>query len=85
MSSIPSVSLQSLVSNDSEVITNLEHNLENIGFFILKDHGLNLNLVRDAFSLSKDLFNLPYEVKKNIMLKVLMEQEGILLTGSRLL
>ena len=55
MSSIPSVSLQSLVSNDSEVITNLEHNLENIGFFILKDHGLNLNLVRDAFSLSKDL------------------------------
>ena len=64
MSSIPSVSLQSLVSNDSEVITNLEHNLENIGFFILKDHGLNLNLVRDAFSLSKDLFNLPYEVKK---------------------
>ena len=63
MSSIPSVSLQSLVSNDSEVITNLEHNLENIGFFILKDHGLNLNLVRDAFSLSKDL-NLPYEVKK---------------------
>lgn len=64
MSSIPSVSLQSLVSNDSEVITNLENNLENIGFFILKDHGLNLNLVRDAFSLSKDLFNLPYEVKK---------------------
>ena len=64
MSSIPSVSLQSLVLNDSEVITNLENNLENIGFFILKDHGLNLNLVRDAFSLSKDLFNLPYEVKK---------------------
>ena len=64
MSSIPSVSLQSLVLNDSEVITNLENNLENIGFFILKDHGLNLNLVRDAFSLSKDLLNLPYEVKK---------------------
>ena len=64
MSCIPSVSLQSLVSNDSEVITNLENNLENIGFFILKDHGLNLNLVRDAFSLSKDLFNLPYDVKK---------------------
>ena len=64
MSSIPSVSLQSLASNDSEVITNLENNLENIGFFILKDHGLNLNLVRDAFSLSKDLFNLPYDVKK---------------------
>ena len=58
MSSIPSVSLQSLASNDSEVITDLENNLENIGFFILKDHGLNLNLVRDAFSLSKDLFNL---------------------------
>ena len=64
MSCIPSVSLQSLVSNDSDVITNLENNLENIGFFILKDHGLNLNLVRDAFSLSKDLFNLPYDVKK---------------------
>ena len=64
MSSIPSVSLQSLASNDTEVITNLENNLENIGFFILKDHGLNLNLVRDAFSLSKDLFNLPYDVKK---------------------
>ncbi|MDA9715788.1 isopenicillin N synthase family oxygenase [Bacteroidota bacterium] len=64
MSSIPSVSLQSLVSNDSEVITNLENNLENIGFFILKDHGLNLNLVRDAFSLSKDLFSLPYDIKK---------------------
>ena len=28
MSSIPSVSLQSLVSNDSEVITNLENNLD---------------------------------------------------------
>ena len=39
MSFIPSVSLQSLVSNDSEVITNLENNLENIGFLYLKNQG----------------------------------------------
>ncbi len=64
MSTIPSVSLESLMSSDAEVISHLENSLENIGFFILKDHGLDLNLVRDAFSLSKNLFNLPFEIKK---------------------
>ena len=64
MSTIPSVSLESLMSSDAEVISHLENSLENIGFFILKDHGLDLNLVRDAFSLSKKLFNLPFEIKK---------------------
>ena len=64
MSSIPSVSLKSLMSDDAEVITHLENSLENIGFFILKDHDLNLELVRDAFSLSKELFNLPFKIKK---------------------
>tara|TARA_Y200000002_G_C22575777_1_gene618614 strand:- start:86 stop:913 length:828 start_codon:yes stop_codon:yes gene_type:complete len=52
------------MSSDAEVISHLENSLENIGFFILKDHGLDLNLVRDAFSLSKNLFNLPFEIKK---------------------
>ena len=64
MSTIPSISLESLMSSDAEVISHLENSLENIGFFILKDHGLDLNLVRDAFSLSKNLFNLPFEIKK---------------------
>ena len=69
MSSIPSVSLKSLMSDDAEVITHLENSLENIGFFILKDHDLNLELVRDAFSLSKDLFNLPFKIKKKYHVK----------------
>ena len=63
MQEIPKVSFHDLVSADKEVIDYLTSSLNKVGFFVINEHPINKSLIKDTFSLTEDLFNLPFDVK----------------------
>ena len=63
MQKIPKVSFHDLVSADKEVIDYLTSSLNKVGFFVINEHPINKSLIKDTFSLTEELFNLPFDVK----------------------
>lgn len=63
MQEIPKVSFHDLVSADKEVIDYLTSSLNKVGFFVINKHPINKSLIKDTFSLTEELFNLPFDVK----------------------
>ena len=63
MQKIPKVSFHDLVSADKEVIDYLTSSLNKVGFFVINKHPINKSLIKDTFSLTEELFNLPFDVK----------------------
>ena len=63
MQKIPIVSFHDLVSADKEVIDYLTSSLNKVGFFVINEHPINKSLIKDTFSLTEELFNLPFDVK----------------------
>lgn len=63
MQEIPKVSFHDLVSADKEVIDYLTSSLNKVGFFVINEHPINKSLIKDTFSLTEELFNLPFDVK----------------------
>ena len=63
MQKIPKVSFHDLVSADKAVIDYLTSSLNNVGFFVINEHPINKALIKDTFTLTEELFNLPFDVK----------------------
>ena len=63
MQKIPKVSFHDLVSADKEVIDYLTSSLNKVGFFVINEHPINKSLIKDTFSLTEELFSLPFDVK----------------------
>ena len=63
MQEIPKVSFHDLVSADKEVIDYLTSSLNKVGFFVINEHPIDKSLIKDTFSLTEELFNLPFDVK----------------------
>jgi len=63
MSVIPRISLNDLNSNNKEATKKLSYSLERHGFFSIYDHAINLSLINDCYSKSKEFFNLDLNIK----------------------
>jgi isopenicillin N synthase-like dioxygenase len=63
MNNIPRISLSSLEKLDTQTINDLNYALERHGFFVLYNHKINTNLIKDCYQKSKDFFNLNINIK----------------------
>ena len=83
--SIPILDLSEYLSgNDeskSEFIKKLGNALEDIGFFALKGHGIPLDEINEAYSISKEFFELPLEEKINFEMTEINRQRGFVPFG----
>ena len=61
---IPELSFVDIEKGDSNSINILSDALEDHGFFSITEHGLSNELVDKCYQLSKQFFNLEYEIKK---------------------
>ena len=64
--SIPKISLNLLLENDKTSIDVLSQALKNHGFFILTDHGISIDLFKDAYNYSEKFFNLDLTIKNKL-------------------
>ena len=60
---IPELSFKKIEKGDSSSINLLNDALSNHGFFSITDHGLSKDLVKRCYKLSKEFFNLDYQIK----------------------
>ena len=63
MSVIPRISLNDLNSYNQEASKKLSYSLERHGFFSIYDHEINLSLINDCYTKSKEFFNLDLDIK----------------------
>ena len=64
MHKIPTISFNDLKNTNNDVLDFLTSSLENNGFFVINDHPINLDLIKRAFDIAEEMFNLPYEIKQ---------------------
>ncbi len=71
--SVNTLSLEYFRENDTReaFIKDLRNSLESTGFVRITNHGLNANTIEQAYSLIKQLFELPLEVKRKYQLEEL--------------
>jgi isopenicillin N synthase-like dioxygenase len=66
--SIPTLNLQDYFSEDeqrkSHFIKSLGDALSDIGFFALTGHGIDLQNIDNAYTVAKDFFSLPNDIKE---------------------
>ena len=83
--SIPVLDLSEYLSgNDeskTEFVKKLGNALEDIGFFALKGHGIPLDEIDNAYSISKEFFELPLEDKTNFEMTEINRQRGFVPFG----
>lgn len=60
---IPELSFKKIEKGDPSSINLLNDALSNHGFFSITDHGLSKDLVKRCYKLSKEFFNLDYQIK----------------------
>ena len=63
MPSIPAIEYNLLEKGDSKTISFLQTYLNDVGFFVIKNHPLPASTIQDVFDYSKELFNLSVEDK----------------------
>jgi len=75
-SSIPELSFEAIEKGDSISISILKAALEEHGFFSITNHGVSEELLTKCYSLAKDFFNLPRDVKDKYHEKFLKGARG---------
>lgn len=63
MTSIPSIEYSLLEKGDTETVNFLANYLNDVGFFVIKNHPLPKSTIKDVFDYSKELFDLELEHK----------------------
>ena len=83
--SIPILDMKEYLTGDDETragfVKKLGNALEDIGFFALKGHGIPLEEIDNAYSISKDFFELPEEMKTNFEMTQINRQRGFVPFG----
>ena len=69
MEQIPTISYRDLESNNKELSKFLEDSLNDVGFFVIKDHPISSDSIDNLFNFTQGLFNLPLDVKMKYHLK----------------
>lgn len=62
---IPQISFELIKQKNLFAIDQLTHALQNHGFVTFTDHGIKDSLLEDAYSVSKEFFSLPKDIKQN--------------------
>lgn len=75
-SNIPELSFEAIEQGDSISISILKAALEEHGFFLITNHGVSEELLTKCYSLAKDFFNLPRDVKDKYHEKSLKGARG---------
>ena len=75
-SNIPELSFEAIEKGDSISISILKAALEEHGFFSITNHGVSEELLTKCYSLAKDFFNLPRDVKDKYHEKFLKGARG---------
>jgi len=75
-SNIPELSFEAIEKGDSISISILKAALEEHGFFSITNHGVSEELLTKCYSLAKDFFNLPRDVKDKYHEKSLKGARG---------
>ncbi|MDA9204826.1 isopenicillin N synthase family oxygenase [Gammaproteobacteria bacterium] len=75
-SNIPELSFEAIEQGDSISISILKAALEEHGFFSITNHGVSEELLTKCYSLAKDFFNLPRDVKDKYHEKFLKGARG---------
>lgn len=75
-SNIPELSFEAIEQGDSISISILKAALEEHGFFSITNHGVSEELLTKCYSLAKDFFNLPRDVKDKYHEKSLKGARG---------
>ena len=69
MEQIPTINYRDLESNNKELSKFLEDSLNDVGFFVIKDHPISSDSIDNLFNFTQGLFNLPLDVKMKYHLK----------------
>ena len=69
MEQIPTINYHDLESNDKELSKYLEDSLNDVGFFVIKDHPISSESIDKLFNFTQELFDLPLDVKMKYHLK----------------
>ena len=69
MEQIPTINYYDLESNNKELSKFLEDSLNDVGFFVIKDHPISSDSIDNLFNFTQGLFNLPLDVKMKYHLK----------------
>jgi len=84
-SEVPSLDLAHFTSGDARkkqtFVKDLGNAYQNIGFVAIKNHGLSDKLIDQLYSVIKDFFELPEEVKRKYDLPELAGQRGYMSKG----
>ncbi len=64
MTIIPRLSYKKIIEGDNNALNDLEEALNQTGFFTIYEHGLNKDVVKKSYEVSKDFFNLPLYKKE---------------------
>jgi isopenicillin N synthase-like dioxygenase len=85
LASIPVVDLQDFISGDNKregrFIHGVGEALRDIGFFAVKNHGVDLSLIKKAYELAENFFMLPEATKKKYEISQLKGQRGYVSFG----
>jgi len=80
LETIPSVDLQKFKSTDPQdkahFVRTLGSALSEIGFFVVKNHGIDLSLIDSAYQIAQTFFELPVHTKKQYEMPGLAGQRG---------
>ena len=60
---IPVISINKLDFQDNDIPKKIGQACEEFGFFAIKDHKINTQLIQDSLNLSKEIFDLPFDHK----------------------
>ena len=63
MEQIPTINYHDLKSNNVELSKFLEDSLNDVGFFVIKDHPISSESIDKLFNFTQELFDLPLDVK----------------------
>ena len=61
MEQIPTINYYDLKSNNKELSKFLEDSLNDVGFFVIKDHPISSESIDKLFNVTQELFDLPLD------------------------
>ncbi|CAG8394391.1 unnamed protein product [Penicillium salamii] len=62
----PLISLTATPADMEKLVTDIRDACSTVGFFVIKNHGIDWSVVEDAFDAVEEFFNLPIETKMKI-------------------
>ena len=70
MEKIPTISIKNSNERKNIISKDILKACQDVGFFTIIDHDLDVNLIKKVLNLSAEFFNLPEEIKNQYYIKI---------------